>query len=47
MPQDNKENINSSGQPLRKGKGRARSQNCQYTELDNKLMLEGSQNGEG
>ena len=37
MPQ---ENINSSGQPPRKGKGKARGPNCQYTELDDKIMLE-------
>jgi len=42
MHQENKGNINPSGQLLRKGKGRAHGPNCQYTasELDDKLMLE-------
>jgi hypothetical protein len=41
MPQDNKENINSSGQPSKNGKGRgSRGPKCQYTELNDKVMLD-------
>jgi hypothetical protein len=40
MSQDDKENINPSEQPSKKGRGRGSwGPNCQYTELDNKVML--------
>ena len=39
MLQDNKENTNSSKQPLKKGKERACGPNCQYIELDDKIMF--------
>jgi hypothetical protein len=41
MSQDDKENANPSGLPSKKGRGRgSRGPNCQYTELDDKVMLE-------
>ena len=41
MSQDHKENINPSGQPSKKGRGRGSSgPNCHYTELDDKILLE-------